>query len=448
MSRRGNKVLFTKTALDGFTCPPGQKDAWVFDSELPGFGVRITTAGSKVFYLQYSVAGRVQRHRLGAYGVLTLDQARRLARIAAGEVAGGNDPRADRLAKRRAAVVAEAEAKREAAAEAYTLRAMAAEWHAVYLSQQSRPRYADEALRTIHLGFGEWLDRPATALATDDAVRALDAIGLARGPWAARRSFKVLHTAYGWAVSRLKLGANPLAGLKAPPKMRARQRALTDAELGTVWRAAEKLGQPFGPFVQVLILTLQRRQEVAAMRWSELAPDMSEWILPAERAKNGKTHVVQLAAPVRAILAELPRFEGSDLVFTTTGETPISGFARSKARLDKLALAERRTAKVNPPDMPPWVLHDFRRTGVSTMAARGVLPDVADRILNHQASSTNEGVKAVYQVHSFKREREAALQLWARHVLAVAERGRPDAKATRATDNIVQLASRKRGQAS
>ncbi len=108
MSRRGNKVLFTKTALDAFTCPPGQKDAWVFDSDLQGFGVRITTAGSKVFYLQYSVAGRVRRHRLGAYGVLTLDQARRLARIAAGEVAGGNDPRADRLAKRRAAVVAEA----------------------------------------------------------------------------------------------------------------------------------------------------------------------------------------------------------------------------------------------------------------------------------------------------------------------------------------------------
>jgi integrase len=155
-----------------------------------------------------------------------------------------------------------------------------------------------------------------------------------------------------------------------------------------------------------MILTLQRRGEVVGMRWDELSPDLAIWTLPASRTKNRRRHIVHLASEARAIIGSQPRFADCPLVFTTTGRGPIRKYSAAKKRLDGLAAAERREAGIRPAELPPWHLHDFRRTGATAMAALGVLSDVADRILNHQASSTNSGVKGVYQVHAFSAERE------------------------------------------
>ena len=105
-------------------------------------------------------------------------------------------------------------------------------------------------------------------------------------------------------------------------------------ELSLIWRAADALGYPFGPFVQLLILTGQRREEVAGMRWSELDRDLTMWTLPRERAKNDEPHQVPIVPWARSILAGLPRIAGSDFVFTTTGKTSISGYSKAKASLD------------------------------------------------------------------------------------------------------------------
>ena len=124
-------------------------------------------------------------------------------------------------------------------------------------------------------------------------------------------------------------------------------------------------------------------------------------------------------------------------MFTTTGTTPVSGFAHAKARLDAQIMADRARRAAEAGDRPapeplvPWRLHDFRRTGVTMLARQGVRWEVADKLLNHTAGAIR-GVAAVYQRHDFLAEREAALNAWAAHVLAVGE-------AAEAAGNVIPL---------
>ena len=185
-------------------------------------------------------------------------------------------------------------------------------------------------------------------------------------------------------------------------------------------------GLALGAYIRFLLLTLQRAAETAGLEWAELSPDLTTWELPGRRTKNSKAHLVHLAEPARAILRAVPRLAGSPLVFTTTGRTPVSGFAHAKARLDAQIVATRaeRAAEAGegraPAPLVPWRLHDFRRTGVTALARLGVRWEVADKLLNHVHGAIR-GVAAVYQRHDFLAEREAALNAWAAHVLAVAE---------------------------
>ena len=181
------------------------------------------------------------------------------------------------------------------------------------------------------------------------------------------------------------------------------------------------------------------------MRWREFSPDLSVWKLPAHRTKNGKEHVVHLPELARAILRELPRFKGTDLVFHVSSRRQpkeasahpqerartLSGFSDAKERLLAEIAKERKdgAAPVAPLD---WRIHDFRRTGVTVLARLGFSPHVADRLLNH-VQGTIRGVAAVYQRHEFLADRQAALRIWADHVLAVGERRQA------ADGNVVQL---------
>ena len=140
---------------------------------------------------------------------------------------------------------------------------------------------------------------------------------------------------------------------------------------------------------------------------------------PGRRMKNGKPHDVHLSPPARNVLRQLPRHDGQDLVFSTTGKTPISGFSRAKKALDATIMMSRAgtgMAGTTSPTMVPWRLHDIRRTGVSTLARLGINSIVADKLLGHQAAKLR-GVAAVYQRHDFADERARALETWASHVL-------------------------------
>ena len=159
-----------------------------------------------------------------------------------------------------------------------------------------------------------------------------------------------------WAVDEGLLDASPFARMTPPVEMHPRERDLKHPELKRLWVACEAKAYPFGPFVKLLALTLQRRNEVAEMQWLEIDLSKAQWVIPAERSKSERAHIVPLSKPAVQIIKGLPRYLGGPYVFTTTeGRRPVSGFSKMKLLLDK-------TAKVT-----DWRLHDLRRTGRSEM---------------------------------------------------------------------------------
>jgi len=166
-------------------------------------------------------------------------------------------------------------------------------------------------------------------------------------------------------------------------------------------------------YVTTLMLTLQRREEVASMQWTELAVDLASWTVPAERAKNHRATVVHLSEQVRTTIASMPKIEDNPFVFA--GERkgqPLKGFNSCKAQIDD-ALSKSGVK------LEPWCFHDFRRSGVTALAGLGHPPHICDRILNHITGSI-QGVAAIYQRHEFLMERKAALDAWAALVLRAA----------------------------
>jgi integrase len=423
----------TDRFLASLTVQEGRKDRLVFDTACPGLGVRMTAKGTRTFIAQWTdpATRHKVREPLGVWGSLTIDQAREAARARLGAVAKGIDPKAERLHRR-------AEAERERAETALTFDALIDEWKALHLTHR-RPRYAAEAERAIRSGLPTLLKRPAARISRGDAVNALDQIVKAGKAVTAGRMMAYARACFAWGKRRGKVPENPFAELPISAGATERERVLSDTEIAEVWGAADTLGYPFGPFYKLMILTLQRREEVAGMRWSEIADDLSRWTLPGSRMKNGKPHDVHLSEAARAVLRSIPRVEECDLAFTTTAyrasapdaapngkrkaePRPISGFSQGKRYLD-VAIGKARSqaatrAGHQAEPMAPWRVHDLRRTGVTTLAALGFDSIVVDKLLAHQPGKLR-GVAAVYQRHDFARERAAALDAWAAHVTGI-----------------------------
>lgn len=186
------------------------------------------------------------------------------------------------------------------------------------------------------------------------------------------------------------------------------------------------MGYPFGPFYQLLLLTAQRREEVAAMSWPEmkLGKTEGEWIIPKERTKNGKEHLVHLSPSVVSILYGLPTI--SKFVFTTNGTTPISGYSKAKAKLDKLIATECASLDAGQSAnfcqqifQSEWRVHDLRCTAASGMAELGFQPHIVERVLNH-ISGAQGGLVGVYQRFEYADERKRALEAWGNRVTEIA----------------------------
>jgi integrase len=390
----------------------GRKDRLLFDTACPGLGVRLTVRGTRTFLVQWTdrATGRKVREPLGVWGNLTVEQARPAARAVLGAVAKGGDPRAERQRQSE-------EAERRRAEAALSFDTLVTEWAELHLAHR-RPRYAAEAPRALRYSLKGLMKRPAARITRAEAVNALDALVKTGRTAMASRTLAYARACYRWAEKRGKVPSNPFHGLPIPTASKARDRVLSDAELAEVWAATERLGYPWGPFFKFAILTLQRREEVAGMRWSEISTDLSTWAIPASRMKNGKPHDVHLAEPARAVLRSIPRMEGCDFAFSTTGETAVSGFSKAKIVLDGAISDARARLTAKAAVMSPWRLHDLRRTGVSTLARLGFDSIVADKLLAHQPAKL-QGVAAVYQRHDFAEERARALDAWARHVLGM-----------------------------
>jgi integrase len=410
---------FTDRSLAALKVEPGRKDRLLFDTECAGLGLRITTKGTKSFLVQWTdpATKRKVRQPIGVWGSITIEQARAAARARLGDVAKGIDLAAEQRRRREAAEAEKAE-------RALLLDALFDRWGDLHLSKRS-PRYASEAKRAIKYAFAANLNKPAARLARKDVVDLLDGLSRAGKSTVAARTAAYGRSCYTWAIKRGLVPLNPFDALPIATTTGERDRVLNEAELAEVWAAASALPYPFGPFFRLAILTLQRREEVAGMRWSELSADGTLWTIPAERMKNNRPHDVHLSPLARQILEAIPKRDKVDLVFTTTGKTPISGYSRAKIALDVAIVAARQKtaeeAGIEPSPLVPWRLHDIRRTGVSHLAALGFDSIVADKLLAHKPTKL-KGVASIYQRHDFAAERKRTLEVWANHVEGQASR--------------------------
>jgi integrase len=393
----------TELMLDRVTPPArGQQDIW--DALLPGFGLRVG-ARSKSFVVLYRFEGHKRRLTLGQYRQaegapgLTLGDARDAAREVLRKVAAGIDP------------AAAVEPPRPPEAPPIVRDVLA-----TYVARKVKPnrRDAAEVERALKHDFERiFADRPIASITRRDINGMVEAIVDRGAAVHANRVLTMVKTFFRWAVEHEYVAVSPAAPITRPTRERPRERVLSADELARIWRGCDALGYPFGPLFQLLMLTAQRRDEVAEMRRGELDLPNARWTLPAARTKTEVEHQVHLSAPALAIIAALPG--GADLLFTKTNETATSGWSRAKNRLDRLLMASGDI--MGPPaPIPHWTLHDLRRSAATGMAELGVAPHVVDKILNH-VQGTIKGVAAIYNRHPYAAERRDALDLWARHLL-------------------------------
>jgi integrase len=385
-----------KITLKSVAALPSTGKTFLWDTTVRGFGVKLTGAGDRVYVLQYRMGGRgskTSRYTIGRHGSpWTPDMAREEALALLRKIADGIDPNQEKRATRRA----------PAATEAVALFAEFLDKH----HKAKGNRYWREHKRGFDHDVGPiWQGRSIKSITRRDVIDVLDRIAARGAGVQANRVRTTLSGFFNWCVDRDLVDASPVVRIPKTDAERERDRALDNDEIRRFWRGCDELGWPFGPLLQLLLVTAQRRDEVGGMEWSEIKNREERlWIIPRERAKNDRAHHVHLSALALGILDSLPKIGNEPrFVFTTNERRPVSGFSKAKTRLDKKAALE------------DWIFHDLRRTAATGMARLNIPPHVVDKILNHTGGSIR-GVAAVYNRHAYIDERRAALEAWSRHV--------------------------------
>jgi integrase len=351
-----------------------------------GLRVVVQPTGRKSYAVRYrNAAGRARKLTLPAG--ITLAAARKLAADALLEVAQGRDPgTAKRDARRNAGARGDDTVER--------LADQFIEKHAKRHTRPSSIRATVAAFRNIILP--AWGRRTVHEIARRDVIELLDSVANDR-PILANRTRAVLTRFCGWLCERDLLAASPCVGVKPPSPERVRDRVLDDDELRRLWLASDAVGGNAGAYAKLLILTGQRRSEIAGLKWSEIEGDVLA--LPAERMKGKQAHVVPLSTQAAAIIAAMPKTD--DFVL---GRALGWHFHHVKQALD-----------AHMGKMPKWVIHDIRRSVASGMAKIGIAVPVIEKVLAHR-SGTFRGIVGTYQRHSFLPEMTTAMQKWDDHI--------------------------------
>jgi len=373
---------------------------------------RLTAKGHRSFSLRTRVSGEQVR--------LLYPEPATIANLAAARVWAieqvaacqkGYDPRAHALA--------EAESTRITAERSE--RRIFENVMAAYLKEEVRGRKnnrsADQSEERLALYVKpRWKGRLVTDISRSDVHALLNDVrdrkikreagGYCGGPVIVNRVLAVIRAMFNWWQIQDEEFISPIVKGMAKGRETRRNRVLSDHELRILWSLLPDFGV-FGSIVELLLLTAQRKSEVAEMARSEISQN-GIWTIPAERYKTGVPNIVSLTARARSILNRHDRYKDCDLVFSTNGKAAFNGFGKSKRRLDDVMLAALRAGAPEPEKitLPEWRLHDLRRTAKTLMQRAGVRPDVSERVLGHIIP----GVEGTYDRYDYTEEKRDALE--------------------------------------
>ncbi len=377
------QIKFTDRTVTNLK-PKGSKQVDYFDTATRGFGLRVSPGGTKTWFVKYVFDGTQRRDGLGEYPAVKLAEARTMALDVKHKLAFGIDPRLERRMAR---------ARRQD-----TFGTVAAEFIKRHTSRNRRGGETAQIIERELLPM--WGDRAISDITRRDVVEVLDGVMDRGTPYAANHLLAIVRKLFNWAIERGIVETTPVSNLSAPGKETKRDRTLSDDEIQTLWQSCDAVGWPFGLFVQLLLLTAQRRGELASVKWDDLSGmdgDQPVWTLAREATKADRAHSVPLSPQAVHIFEGLPRT--GEFVFSTgrRADKPLSGFSRPKKRLDMVT------------GLTDWRIHDLRRSAASIMARLNTPPHVLSRVLNH-APSQQEGVTAVYNRYAYEPEKRHALE--------------------------------------
>ena len=469
------KVVLTDRALKALRPSPAGKRRVTWDAVQPHLGIRVTGTGAKSFVVVKRITGVRAPivHVLGGYPAVALADARQRARTILSQIAEGVDPKTREAAQ-------EAERRQR---DKDTFSAVATAFVAKHASKN---RSGAETKRIIDLylipTFGE---QQIGAIKRRKIAELLDEIEERRftgkggrklgGPVMADHVLAALRKLMNWHAARDDDFVSPIVkGMaRTKSKDRARDRVLTDEEIRAFWVATEKVSDAmladereatnlYSALVRVLLLTAQRREEGAQMTRSGIG-DGNNWMIPAEHDKNKILRLVPLTSSVLEIIDGVDIVNECDLVFTTNGLTPFSGFNKAKARLDGAMLRRLKEAAIDYSTLNTleyfvfwlrrarrgdrearatlkrewWTLHDLRRTAKTLMSRAGVRPDISERVLGHIIG----GVEGVYDRYEYIAEKRRALGALASLVGQIVTQAPPSALAESTSEQAVEYAA-------
>jgi integrase len=382
-------MRLTAANIRALALPEGRADKTFWDSTVRGFGLRLRAGGSRTWIVQYDFGSATRRMSLGSAAALDPGEARQRAKDILAAVRLGEDPATKKIEARVRA--------------SQTLGGILPRYLA-YQRGRLRPRsfYQVEHHLSVHARGLHSL--PITAIHQRAVAIRLHEIAETVGPVTANRVRSSLAAYFGWMQREGLLDSNPARSTNKAAEGGPRERVLSDDELGKLWRALD--ADQFGALVKLLALTSQRRSELGNLRWSEVDEDVIR--LSASRTKNKTAHEIPLSPLALAILQSQPRrteADGTprDLIFGF-GRGGFSDWSKRKAALD------RRLA------IPPWRLHDLRRTCSTVMHDRlGISPWIVEAVLNHTGGH-KRGPAGVYNRASYTTEKRIALEKWAQHL--------------------------------
>jgi integrase len=370
--------------------PPETGRLELTDNKSVGLKFRLTPNGRATWSVQVNVHGDKRRFTIGEYPTIGLADARKRAGKLRADALTGLDPIRERRAK------AEIEKSQQTVAQVLDL----------YVSMHLKElRTGHEREQQLRWALARCLSNPIGKLNRQDLQTAIDAKAAEGRAYAANRVRAALTAFTKWAWERSHLPDNVGAGTRRAAKEKPRERVLSLDEVRAVWQATYSMGDLWGPFLRLLILTGQRRGDVAGARWSEIELDARRWAISGQRTKNGKPHIVHLSDAALAEFMALRKTACRELIFSTTGETPVSGFGRVRDRLHELVKIE------------DWRLHDLRTAFASALCEAGEPEGIVDRCLNHCATgSAPSAVARVYNRSEMLPQRARVLDRWAEMV--------------------------------
>lgn len=382
-------MRFTDRTIQGIKSKADRFE--LFEDSGRGFGLRVAPTGRKTWITLYRFDGKPRRLSHGAYPSVSLAQARRKHATALADVEQGVDPGATK-----------AEA-RKAASGALSFAQLVCEYERI---EARTLKSGPELVRLLRKdALPEWQHRKAAAIKRRDVVLLIDQVR-ERAPATAEHLQGRLVRLFNFAAERGIVEDSPVTGLRRRTTSRARDRNLTDAEIKALWSAcsdvsALNMSQTVGDALRFILLTGQRPGEVTGAPWSEFEGDL--WQIPPGRYKTDRAHAVPLTPLALEILKRRHSDKRARLFpfpsHRVNGTAPIRVDALSKAvrrNIDALGLGA------------PATPHDLRRTVRTRLAALGVEPVVAEKVIGH----TLPGMMRTYDRHEYLDEKRAALEAW------------------------------------